>query len=530
MRMSRKPAVNAPCPCGSGRKFKKCCGEPSRQITEYFRVAMALENAGLERTPVLDVGTAPWLLDKSFACPCGSRKAYRECCMPVIAENKENLSAEARQHLSGEDVAGAETLYRAYLVRYLEWVYAHTLPFAKAEIPVIRQIIHVDLEALTELADAVAHCLYALGKETEIPAFLDHVKSVVPLEGFDKDAAYLRALWLHIGLRDRQGAFRELEKLGDILVYPRREAWELYLDVAGSDLTDRQKIIIAEHIVAEADEDEHVRVQYGALKAIALVQIGEIDSARKEFEMLLQSVKPPGRIQTSDELSTEWQIAKAWSVYGELFSSAEALRKAEESLLRVPESMLKPAGKAALQRDLGWALRGQERYADAAAAFRRSLEYDDTEVGRIHLVHALALSGQIEEARPELATLAPEKIDPNLRLEYFAAQGSLAIASDDPHLGTQTVEGLRTLALPTPFWEAQRNQLLIQMLDFVHRPQVRSKAERQSMIVKILVYMNEVLELKPNFFGLGVNLNKLIEKLAKRDRHPHDKSPGENNA
>jgi hypothetical protein len=28
--------------------------------------------------------------------------------------------------------------------------------------------------------------------------------------------------------------------------------------------------------------------------------------------------------------------------------------------------------------------------------------------------------------------------------------------------------------------------------------------------------VNEMLELKPNFFGLGVNLNKMIEKIAKR--------------
>ncbi len=207
-------------------------------------------------------------------------------------------------------IVQGETLYRAYLVHYLEWVYAHTLPFAKPEIPVIRQIVHVDMEALTELTDTVAHCLHALGKEKEIPPFIDRVESVVPLEGFEKHATYLRALWLHIGLRDRLGALRELEKLGNILAYPRREAWELYLDVAGPDLTERQKITIAEQIVAEADEDENIRVQYAALRAIALVQIGETDAARKEFEALLENVKSPPRIQTSDELSTEWQIGK----------------------------------------------------------------------------------------------------------------------------------------------------------------------------------------------------------------------------
>ena len=528
--MSKKPAVNAPCPCGSGKKFKRCCGEPSRQITEYFRVATALHDVGLLPTPNLRVGTAPWLLDPTLSCPCGSGKAYRTCCGPVIAKHKNTLHKDALHCLNDEDLTQAESLYRAELVQYLSWVHAHTLPFADAHIPVIRQIVEVDLAALTELADAAAHCLYWMGNAGHISGFLDHVESAVPLEGFGKHAAYLRALWLHIGLRDRKGAVRELEKLGDILAFPRREAWELYLDVAGPDLTERQKITIAEHIVCEADEDEHVRVQYAALKALSLVQIGETDAARREFEALLASVKSPSRIETSDQLATEWQIAKTWSVYGELFANADAVGNAEASLRRIPETMLKPAGKAALQRELGWVLRGQQRYGDAAAAFRHSLAYDDTEVGRIHLIHALALSGQIEEARTELATLTPEKIDPNLRLEYFAAQGSLAIACDDTSLSTRTVEGLRVLALPSLFWDAQRNQLLIQMLDFLHRPQATSKAERQGMIVKILVFMNEILELKPNFFGLGVNLNKLIEKLAKRDRYPHYKSLGENNA
>lgn len=467
-RMSKKPAVNAPCPCGSGKKFKKCCGEQSRQIKDYFRVATVLHDAGLLPTPHLRDGAAPWLVDSGLLCPCGSGKVYRDCCGAVIAQHGDTLNKDAVQCLNDEDLPQAETLYRAELVQYISWIHAHTLPFAEAHIPVIRQIVEVDLAAVTELADSVAHCLYWMGRGVDIPGFLDQVESIVPLRGFEKDAAYLRALWLHIGLGDSQRAVRELAKLGNILDYPRREAWELYLDVAASDLTEREKITIAEHIVAEADEEEHVRVQYSALKAIALVQIGEIESARKEFEVLLASVKSPPRIRTSDELAAEWQIAKAWSVYGELFSDANALGKSEVLLRRIPEAMLTPAGRAALERDLGWVLRDQERYGDAASAFRRSLEYDDTDVGRTHLIHSLALSGQIEEARTTLATLSPEKIDPNLRLEYFAAQGSLAIACDDSDLGSHTVEGLRALTLLTPFWEAQRNQLLIQMLDFVH--------------------------------------------------------------
>jgi hypothetical protein len=167
---------------------------------------------------------------------------------------------------------------------------------------------------------------------------------------------------------------------------------------------------------------------------------------------------------------------------------------------------------------LGWVLRGQARYCDAAAAFRQSLEDDDTQVGRIHLIHSLALCGNLEEAHSALEGLNSTTVPLNLQLEYFGAQGALAVASNDSSLATKTVVGLRAIRLETPFWEAQGNQLLVQMLDFVHRPDAIPKENRQGAIMDIMVFMNEVLELKPNFFGLGLNLNRLIEKLTKKDQ------------
>lgn len=517
-RMSKKPAVNAPCHCGSGKKFKKCCGSLLRQTADSFHDSSSgVESAKPALTARVRPGVAPWQMNPGLPCPCGSGKPHRACCEPVIGQNKKTLPKKALQRFNAEDYVGAESLYRTLLVQYLQWVHEHTLPFAKAKIPVSEQIIHVDLEALTELAHAISHCIYALGKKNEIPAFLNHVESMVPLPGFEKHAAYLRASWVYIALNDRNAALRELEKLGDILDYSRREAWELYLDVLGADLPERRTITIAQRIVDEADRDEHVRVQYTAVKAIALLQIGEADQARTELDALLGSLKLPSKIETPDEISTEWQVAKAWSLYGNLFRDDAALGKAEASLLRIPDTLLKPAGKAALQRDLGLIVRDQERYCDAAESFKRSLAHADTQIVHIYLIHSLALCGQIDEARSFLGRIAAQAIDPNLSLEYFAAQGSLAIAAGDTPLAAQTAEGLRTVVMKTPFWDAQRNQLIIQMLDFVHRPDATPKPERQRTIIKILLLMNEVFELKPHLFGVGVNINKLFEKLAKRD-------------
>ena len=163
-------------------------------------------------------------------------------------------------------------------------------------------------------------------------------------------------------------------------------------------------------------------------------------------------------------------------------------------------------------------LRGQARYCDAVVAFRHSLEHDDTQVSRVHLIHSLALCGKLDEAHSVLDGLDSTAVPPTLQLEYFGAQGSLAVASNSTSLAMKTVDGLRAIQLETPFWEAQRNQLLIQMLDFVHRPDSIPEGKRQGAILKIVVFMNEVLELKPNFFGLGLNLNKVIEKLTKKEQ------------
>ena len=186
-----------------------------------------------------------------------------------------SLSKQALEQFNAGNVAFAEMLYRAQFVQYLGWVYAHTLPFAAVKMPGIDKLLEIDVEALVELADTISQCMNRLDRASGIIPFLDHVESVVPLMGFEKHAAYLRATWLHIALNDQNGARRELERLGDIVAYHRREALELYLDVFGPGLPERRKIVIAENIIGQSGKDDHVRVQYTAIKAIGLLQVGE---------------------------------------------------------------------------------------------------------------------------------------------------------------------------------------------------------------------------------------------------------------
>jgi hypothetical protein len=112
--------------------------------------------------------------------------------------------------------------------------------------------------------------------------------------------------------------------------------------------------------------------------------------------------------------------------------------------------------------------------------------------------------------------LEGEELSPDLQLEYLGAKGSVAIATGDNGLAQEAIEGLKAMNINAPFWAEQRGQVLIEMLEFLHRPGSAAPATRQRKIVKLLLSMNEILHLKPNLFGIGVNVNQVVEKLARR--------------
>ena len=518
MRMSKKTPINSPCPCGSGLKFKKCCGKTSRSQQDESAVSTKKAAEAAIVAGLKNVRLRPRPIDPKSLCLCGSRKIYDSCCGAILAEHGsiESLSKEKTMQWEAGNLSRLEILYRAEFVKYLQWIHEHTLPAIAANMPRVDQLVEVDKNALVELLDTIARCLAKLNRSAEIVPLLDHVEQIVPLPDFGRDVAFVRATWLHVALGDTEGAQRELAKLGDIHAYRRREAKEVYLDVFGDQLSERQKIALAEQIIAQAGKDDSVRIQYTSLRAICLLEIGEENQGFEALGTLLESC---AHLESSSDVVTVWQLAKAWALYGKFKDDEKALRKAEELLLRVPESELTSLGKAALLLDLAWVLRDREKYRDAANALRRSLELDPATVTKIHLAHALALCSETDQARELQLELGGEDIDETLQLEYFAAKASLAIATNDIGFAREIIDGLKQLTIEHPFWREQRDQLIIEMFDFVSQPTSARPATRQRSILKLLLSANEILELKPRLFGVGVNVNKVIEKLVGRFDH-----------
>ena len=79
---------------------------------------------------------------------------------------------------------------------------------------------------------------------------------------------------------------------------------------------------------------------------------------------------------------------------------------------------------------------------------------------------------------------------------------------------------LRTLVIPDRYFDEERNRRCIDLLSLLDRTGDPWSADRSGGMLRILRGLASIcryLELKPNLFGLGFNLNRVIERLDRPD-------------
>jgi tetratricopeptide (TPR) repeat protein len=396
----------------------------------------------------------------------------------------------------------------------LGWVFEHTVPVLHAEASFVQDLIRIDVDALESLVDGIAHCMARRSKAADIVAFVTHLESAVPLEAFRPRATYLKAVWLYIALDDRAAAKTHLSSLGDILKTDHRETLELYLDVFGGALSPRQRLAVADEILAKADKELEILIQYSTVKAVALVMVGEQADADSLLRAVVTDAIEQRAINAGTDTRLAFLVAHALEFRAKTSGDVALYERAERVLQSIRPEYLTGAGQAHLHFELGRVQFDRGHYQPAIDAFSRSRALEPSAVADIHLAHALALAGSSPAARQVLASAERQPIEPVLQLELLAAWAAVAVTDADIELATQTVKRLRAVAEDSPFWAGQRDRLVIELMDFIARPKALPVSERHNRLIAVLLWLNQVLELKPNVFGLGIDINKLLDKLA----------------
>jgi tetratricopeptide (TPR) repeat protein len=449
------------------------------------------------RQIVRSVQLSEWKPDPDAACPCGSGNTYSSCCEQL--RGKVNWKQAADAWADGK-LAQAEALFRGLLVQYLGWVHEHTLPARGTS--VYTSLEAIDAAAIRDIADSIAACMAKQGKLPQLIPFLDALETAVPLESFASHAVYLRSLSYHVYLDDANRSRQEFHKLPHVAHSTDSEVLELYLDVFRDSLSELEQLPLVDRILLKP-RTRAVELQYTMLRSFLYVALGDAAAALRALEPVVEKLtgdrpQPP-----------RWdEVHMAARLYDHRYQVGGNRADYEEAVSyykQVPMEILTPHGQAGLLRELGALQSKAEEHGEAVSCLRKALATDPSDEISVSLVFALIASKRTDDAVAVFATIDRDRIPAVLQLEYWHAAGTLAVATGNGPQLDAAVAALRAIAFSGVYWARVRDHVIEEL----------SKDDgRSSRIARLLRLANRYFELKPNIFGLGVDLNSVLERVA----------------
>lgn len=461
--------------------------------------------------PGLRRAIPPWIADTNRPCPCGTGRRYTDCCQP-------NIPKGVVADFDPDDPSAAERAWRAALSNYLANTFTTTLPALEDGHPLAPQIARMDVDALEEAIDRVAFALRAQERSEEVVGLIEHLVQMVPLPGLaDRLLAY-KAVWIDAVLNDEHRARRELETVDPSRTTDLR-LLEAYCAINRSE-DAFERIRLLQHIleIARLEGDPYHFLYNATAQAIQLFMIGDKAGASALFAEGLGplSDRKPGESTFMQCLA----LARAYTLKGKSEANTDDLNTSLEWWRSIDLEQLRPEGRADIHHYIGSVLGDLGDHDSAVAEFDHAVELGGEQASRIRLADELMRSGQMDRFAEVLAELDRTEVEPSLRFEYLNLRAMAAIARRDKVGLRREIDDLRALVIPNTYFNEQRNRLcigLLALLDLTGDPWSTDRSTRMLGLLRGFASIFEYLELKPNLFGIGVNLNRLVERLKRPD-------------
>lgn len=464
--------------------------------------------------PVLRQVTPEWIADPSRPCPCGTGRQYAKCCQPNIPDGVLGV-------FDPEDARSAERALRASLTKYLANTFRNTLPAIKDGHPAAPTFVKVDVDAIEDGVESIAFALRFQERSEEVIDLVDHFVQTVPIPELAHRLLALKAVWIDAVLGDKHRAQRELES-----VDPRRETDLRLLEAYSSinlpeDTFERIRFYQRILHIARSEGDPYRFLFNATNLALHLSMVGDEAGASALFAEGLQPLadRDPDEATFMERIT----LARAYQLKGKLEANADDLRASLEWWGAIDLDEMLPEGQADIHHQIGCVLGYLGDHASASTQFQKALELGGGQASQIRLADELMRSKQTDRFNEVLTALDRDEVEPSLQLEYITLRAAAAIAQRDKAALQEAVDDLKALVLPQAYFDEQRNRLCVDFLTVLNRSGDPWSAERSSRMLGLLrgiAAICEYLELKPNIFGIGFNLNRLVEKL----KPPEDES------
>ena len=401
---------------------------------------------------------------------------------------------------------------RASLTWYLLCHQAHTVPFLRTGAIEAKQLLEIDVGALASILDTLYGCYRKNALSNDFPSVLTHLREAIDHPQWGVKIVYFRALWAAADREDPAQARLELEQL-DLDKVVDVEILTLYVDVCDEELGFAERLRLYDRILDLTTDPSH-QLQYAAAKGVTVCLIGEM---RKGCERLRDAV---GQYRSLDverrSQYGDFVLARVLIVLAELSGDKQVASEALSEYRRLrdaaqPEEFL-PSYFAELDKSLGDCHTFLGQYADAIQCDQESLRIEDSELTKVFLARAYANSGSLSTARTLLDQITTSELRAPQLYDYamsWAVLATVSLERPDIDLARDKLKAVKASAL---LFRQQRDAVVISLLE--------AKAREVGTIRRTLSMLNRYVSLNPNLFGLGINLNKIVEDLESRARKP----------
>lgn len=201
--LNAKEALQLYAASASGEDFCYICNFERVDGSIIFEETSIIENKcafflepvrnawGISKKPRIII--EKYRIERNSPCPCRSGKKYKNCCASSFDNNK--LEKALSLYNKG-DFVEAEQAFRNHLTQYIIWHNEHTMPFFLHDPLNAKELLLLDIDAVTELINFITNCLHFQNKNQDIDYFLNNASDIIDDERFRKNIKSLQEFWL----------------------------------------------------------------------------------------------------------------------------------------------------------------------------------------------------------------------------------------------------------------------------------------------------------------------------------------------
>lgn len=453
-----------------------------------------------------------WKPKLSDLCPCGSGRKHKDCCWNRLPGF--NIGEAYTVACKEEKFGTALIAARADVTQYTIWHRTNTAPMLHVGKPV-ELLLRIDVNALGEYIDRLSWLHFNTGRWKNWPATLERLSTNIGHEWWRKKIVYQRAVLNLAPGGSRSKARQELAKLGPITpAEDDIEILQIFIDLELREAFYSERTVFFDRIL-ELDDSPESQIQYRSGKAVDFLLHGDPKAAKIQLNDLLDEY------QNDDGLSSyaRQMIYEVQGVLGTITNNDALLRQtASELSATMQDGSWTDHGRSNLYYKMGDCYRYAKEWDLAIGAYEAAVALDGRLICRIHLAECFLYQKEIDKAVHQIAAVPFEELDEPNMMDFIFTYSAVSIWSEKVEMLEKAKAWLKALKASEPLFNERRLSLLVRVTETVAKGAATSEAKEDSAPDGGVAGSSRALLLQPNFFGIGINFNEIIERFSRRKR------------